>query len=66
MKNIISGCPNYQITAFVFFIFRSVGEGEVWFEGDYLINALQTNGQFYFFWVPSMKNIILNILKIRR
>ena len=29
-----SGCPNYQMTAFVFFIFKSAGEGEGWFEGD--------------------------------
>ena len=29
-----SGCPNYQMTAFVFFIFRSAGEREGWFEGD--------------------------------
>jgi hypothetical protein len=29
-----SGCPNYQITAFVFFLFRSAGEWEVWLEGD--------------------------------
>ena len=28
------GCPNYQMTAFVFFIFKSAGEGEGWFEGD--------------------------------
>jgi hypothetical protein len=39
MKNINlnilnSGCPNYQMTAFVFFIFKSAGEGERWFEGD--------------------------------
>jgi hypothetical protein len=26
--------PNYQMTAFVFFIFKSAGEGEGWFEGD--------------------------------
>ena len=36
-----SGCPNYQITANIFFIFRSVAEGEGWFEVDYLINSLQ-------------------------
>ena len=29
-----SGCPNYQMTAFVFFIFKSAGEWEGWFEGD--------------------------------
>jgi hypothetical protein len=29
-----SGCPKYQMTAFVFFIFRSAGKGEGWFEGD--------------------------------
>jgi hypothetical protein len=29
------------MTAFVFFIFKSAGEGEGWFEGDYLINSLQ-------------------------
>ena len=29
-----SGCPNYQMTAFVFFIFKPVGEGEELFEGD--------------------------------
>jgi hypothetical protein len=29
-----SGCLNYQMTAFVFFIFKSAGEGEGWFEGD--------------------------------
>ena len=29
-----SGCPNYQITAIVFFIFLSVGEGEGWLEVD--------------------------------
>ena len=28
------GCPNYQITAIVSFIFRSVREGEGWFEVD--------------------------------
>jgi hypothetical protein len=28
------------MTAFVFFIFKSAGEGEGWFEGD-LINSLQ-------------------------
>jgi predicted NACHT family NTPase len=38
-----SGCPNYQITAIVFFNLRSVGEG--WFEVDYLINSLQKNRQ---------------------
>jgi hypothetical protein len=27
-----SGCPNFQMTAFVFFIFKSAGDGE--FEGD--------------------------------
>jgi hypothetical protein len=30
----MSRCPNYQMTAFVFFIFKSAGEGEGWFEGD--------------------------------
>ena len=32
-----------QITKWlhVFFIFKSAGEGEGWFEGDYLINLLQ-------------------------
>jgi hypothetical protein len=29
-----SGCPNYQITAIVFFNFRLVGEGEGCFEAD--------------------------------
>ena len=29
-----SGCLNYQMTAFVFFIFKSAGEGEEWFESD--------------------------------
>jgi hypothetical protein len=35
-----SGCPTYQMTAFVFFIFKSAGEGEGWFEGEttWLIN----------------------------
>jgi hypothetical protein len=28
------------MTAFVFFIFKWAGEGEGWFEGDYLINSL--------------------------
>jgi hypothetical protein len=28
-----SGCPNYQMTAFVFFILMSAREGKVWFEG---------------------------------
>jgi hypothetical protein len=29
-----SGLPNYQMTTFVFFIFKSSGEGEGWFEDD--------------------------------
>ena len=29
-----SGCPNYQMTAFVFFIFKSAFGGEGWLEGD--------------------------------
>ena len=29
-----TGCPNYQMNAFVFLIFTSAGEGEGWFEGD--------------------------------
>ena len=33
-----SGYPNYQMTAFVFFIFKSAGEGKGWL---YLINSLQ-------------------------
>ena len=40
-----SGCPNYQMTAFVFFIFKSAGEGEGWFEGDstWLIHCKKTS-----------------------
>ena len=62
-----SGCPNYQMTAFVFLLFKSAGEGgEGWFEGDstWLIHYkkthqnTQTATQLYC-WIPS--NFVLQL-----
>jgi hypothetical protein len=44
-----SRCPNYQMTAFVFFIFKSTGEEEGWFEKH----------QFKYF-----KNLTVKVCKI--
>jgi hypothetical protein len=43
--NWYSGCPNYQMTEFVFIIFKSAGEGEVVWGWLYLINSLQIKTQ---------------------
>ena len=57
-----SGCPNYQFTAFVFFIFWLVGEGEVWFEGDstWLINY-KKRIRYYQFFPQAQLNLHLGI-----
>ena len=53
---------NYQFTAFVFFIFWLVEEGEVWFDGDstWLINYKKRLRYYQFF----PKHIIFTTIKL--
>ena len=53
------------MTAFVFFIFRSAGEGEGWFEGDYLINSLQSTKEPPKKPTDSHPAVLLNSFKLR-
>ena len=60
-----SGCPNYQFTAFVFFIFWLVEEGEVWFEGDstWLINY-KKRIRYCQFFPQAQLSIIFTTIKL--
>ena len=60
-----SGCPNYQFTAFVFFIFWLVEEGEVWFESDstWLINY-KKRIRYCQFFLQAQLSIIFTTIKL--